>query len=1551
MLRQRNFTTQLPSRLTKLYSDTKISCNVVSGHSNVEDVPELLALHRKYRIQKDRLMTWGLEWTDGGDIKAAAQGNIDQSIARAGLTETVTSVLGNIKDVLDEAEQISRRSSAARKPSEKGWAEGAGERTWALADKSRYEDLVKDLTTSIDVLYDLSHARRASQASTLVELPLKKDREASAISLGVPQFHFKSPFASTFNTSELTLVNTHATSTTAATAVSPVDAVARWNESGGLPPKIELDSLILPHEEPPPYPGENIGLTPPVRLVGQHKRRHSSTNPWKTDGGREITEPVLVEYAAFDPIYRDTGVPPPLQRLELINRLLQTFKASRSQAAGTLPLIGYFEDANHSRIGIVYHIPDSYATNPSEQGVPGLNERQSDRRPASLLSLLQLGQNKGNAPVKMLFQPTLEDRFRLAFNVASSLRQMHEKDVIHGDVNSASFIFFQGGQQRVDRSVPYDIRAPYVTSFDIFSDYSVDAPPARSWSPRNIYLHPEGTSKDARTDIDPRTRLDMYGLGLILLEIGLWTPLIELFKSKYTLGEFKLRLENIWAKRLASKCGSLYMKCVLDCLSAGDDSPLTKIATHELHLRILKRLTRCCALDEEEPVAGPTHPISPLQHAVTHDGVVSHTRHSSEQDQRRPAVFPRTSGSHGGEKHDWNPLHKLRHPAETMHRHHTVSSITNAASALPLAYAGIASPAISQEPADMTSERVEELQKELAQKEVAIQDLRRSYDAVMRNVEAEKGSASAFELGRSQSLNELEAHLRSRSTEMVHGAAKTIQSAWRNRRTSQQPNTQPRRSFFAEYQSKVTLIQRYWRERQARESEASTEHDQTREVYSDAIENQAQAPSEPSQNILGGLTTEEPEVEQVPMQPSAESELVTEFFPRAQPREKKKLKVYPVKLSPALLNDWHQRTGPQLMRIVERALKDSPETSSIDLLGIGDDQWTAKPTIFITCTSVGRVKAAINRKFEYDKDVFDVKVRKGKIRRSSARRRVPPAHRSMMNSSEDESQVRAANPYYFERPLSGASIGAFKGEHLPPVSYGGVVVVDGKPYGMSVHHILEEQSEAESEYDEYEQDNSYDAPVRSSAPYGEDDHLAHIGSAPSLLEVPEEVHPMEISDYSSEEEDAEGYYSDGSDDSSIDPLDMPPPRAPSLTNSMSTSSECELDNIGDTPGVSPDDPTRIPITQPALDDVPPAFFPSRKERDDEHLLSHKLGYVYASSGMRRVPDPHVQDMRHEVDWALFQLDPPRLQPYNVIQGGRRLYDGTKNSGECAEPKPTLVDPVTRSGDYEAKEDLYPMQICSASEVAGQKVFSFGRTSGLKLGRLSEARGSVKILGRKTFSWAWSVVGDLGVAGDSGAWVVETNSGKVCGHVLAYSKAKGVAYICPMDILFDDIKRTLGADRIGLPSANEPELVDMAEHGRAEELNIDELPHNHELDDTEAGASEADVSEGGDDLEDAMWSNDDEGTAISDNHTMDAQLSNARSTIRHEGTGRRRRNLRIDTPSAGELGVQLQGLGITTESPPRRGEQVLAHHMTPPMDRGSAFMPQMIRSPISGEPIH
>ncbi|CCF32948.1 hypothetical protein CH063_05229, partial [Colletotrichum higginsianum] len=77
--------------------------------------------------------------------------------------------------------------------------------------------------------------------------------------------------------------------------------------------------------------------------------------------GRQPFAPLLLEYATFDSIYSVTGIMPPMSRFEKLSAGLQQ---DSQRAPGTwigLPrLLGYFEDLEHSRLGLVYHFPPNF---------------------------------------------------------------------------------------------------------------------------------------------------------------------------------------------------------------------------------------------------------------------------------------------------------------------------------------------------------------------------------------------------------------------------------------------------------------------------------------------------------------------------------------------------------------------------------------------------------------------------------------------------------------------------------------------------------------------------------------------------------------------------------------------------------------------------------------------------------------------------------------------------------------------------------------------------------------------------------------------------------------------------------------------------------------------------------------------------------------------------------------------------------------------------------------------------------------------------------------
>ncbi|EZF72145.1 hypothetical protein H105_05720 [Trichophyton soudanense CBS 452.61] len=484
------------------------------------------------------------------------------------------------------------------------------------------------------------------------------------------------------------------------------------------------------------------------------------------------------------------------------------------------------------------------------------------------------------------------------------------------------------------------------------------------------------------------------------------------------------------------------------------------------------------------------------------------------------------------------------------------------------------------------------------------------------------------------------------------------------------------------------------------------------------------------------------------------------------------------------LQAWNKTLMPKISKLLQKILKDSSESCSATLLVAGETADTAKTTICVTCTNVRKVRAALKKYFEYDRENWNLIVIRGDIKRSKVPRKKRRKPKSKKGIISPEVSNPDFNSHYQTKPICGASIGAFRyGEHLPPVSYGGAILVDGIPYGMTVHHMLDTPCDDDDDCeDDYDYDGG-DYPPRSSENYlyGSDD--ANQGPSFSWGEpnIHEDGYLLEYSDDEDGDDDqsiahsldesfddhwlSDGYSSDEGDD-------------------YGGFDDDDTASIGDTPGVDPGEKPQIMVTQPALDDVHEDFFPSLEDRDDEHLASHSLGFVHASSGVRRWTKDGI---KHEVDWALIKVDRNRMEVKNLVP---------VSSPQPNTSKPNRQQPQSNAGSFQTLT-----KIAKFDDLGGLNVQCCGRTSGFQSGKISKALTLVKMYGRQSFSTSFSVDGNFGVPGDSGAWVFN-DKGQVCGHVLAWSEKSRSAYIAPMEILLNDIARTLCAYSVKLPDGDE-----------------------------------------------------------------------------------------------------------------------------------------------------
>ena len=573
-----------------MYVDTKRSYEQIV-QANITN-PQLSSLHLKLRVQKDRLVAWGLEWADS---KADHTGDIDGSLDRAGISDLVASIMSSIRDLLDEAERIQPRSQPqipGGYPVDKPGVLFSPTDQWTSIDLARLEDIVKDITTSIDTLCDLSKSqeilRQGSTGQNEKHSTGQTQKQSSTAVLN--------PGKSDVSQAQVSLES--------ATTVVKESVPSTWSQVAALT-RIDPSKLRFPEvrqtteSSPPSY--ENITNKSDDRVFACLLDMLPTNPPRNHYQGK----PVLIDYGFIQDRDPEGGHLPSLQRYEeLCIALDRKSDESRSQYTGTMRLLGWFVDPHRPRYAFVYEVP-----RPASLNAMSLDQYQS---PQSLLSFLQHAANTDTNNM-----PCLEDRFRLAFRLALSLLHIHAKGVSHRKINSSNVVFVEIDRSTDVNAMPWKdgaIRRPFLTSFDT----SAEGPHAAHQESfiSGIYRHPMLESGRTTTY---KPAYDIYSLGLILLEVGLWMPIHQLWKTKYSHQTFKARLQNLYSKKLAGKCGNRYMRVVEYCLSAAD-TRLSNLSSanqqsserHQPKLRTdfywnaLKPLERCCAIDDDDqPVVLP----------------------------------------------------------------------------------------------------------------------------------------------------------------------------------------------------------------------------------------------------------------------------------------------------------------------------------------------------------------------------------------------------------------------------------------------------------------------------------------------------------------------------------------------------------------------------------------------------------------------------------------------------------------------------------------------------------------------------------------------------------------------------------------------------------------------------------------------------------------------------------------------------------------------------------------------------------------------------------
>jgi hypothetical protein len=548
---------------------------------------EQQTLYHRSRIQQSRLIVWGTYFSLSSRRPEKLQSHLRTSYK---LGPEILDILNSIAElfsrapVLQDSFGLHKSSdhpalldpnvaeialhgtsrlpmSKARLDATRGAIEYLGRCEWVINDPARFNTLLQRLKTANDDLYTLVPAQaremmdRALLAENLADqndvLRLLHVRNAAADEAEDDSPPARGFFAESYHT---------------------LAQAAKLRARGNIDPF--LKSRLL--RKPTLLEREDFALHPQLAWVGGDACLAVSN----VGSARRV---VLVEFKSYAIDNK------PHRSLETrVHRLAELLCASDKPAEFLLPeCAGYFHDSSAGRFGFVYELPPYlHLRHPDDARTPGA---MSMRKPHSLMQLL-----------KHLEPIALGERFRLAKQLTAAVYTIHACGFVHKNIRPASVLFLpaesgdRGGGPSKSRKI--DLRRPYLMGWGYTrpDELEFDADHERKVVvPRDgnagIYQHPERLRNPNRKY---RQVYDVYSLGLILLEIGLWQPIDSFVGGikDLTTDEFTEYLRKRAVPDLRGQCGAVYEGVVQSCLGMREQQE-----EEALLWDVMGRLWGCCA--------------------------------------------------------------------------------------------------------------------------------------------------------------------------------------------------------------------------------------------------------------------------------------------------------------------------------------------------------------------------------------------------------------------------------------------------------------------------------------------------------------------------------------------------------------------------------------------------------------------------------------------------------------------------------------------------------------------------------------------------------------------------------------------------------------------------------------------------------------------------------------------------------------------------------------------------------------------------------------------
>ncbi|KAJ5668885.1 hypothetical protein N7462_009955 [Penicillium macrosclerotiorum] len=168
-------------------------------------------------------------------------------------------------------------------------------------------------------------------------------------------------------------------------------------------------------------------------------------------------------------------------------------------------------------------------------------------------------------------RPEVEDKYRLALGLSQCIAQMHMVQWLHESFRSDNILLLPHhvDDERTETRVAVNYPEPWVLGFEFsrpepfFSMGHSDFEPTR-----DIYRHPDRQGQPLEMF---KKIHDIYALGVVLLEIGLWEPAVKLERNMFAGASnpraVREQLIKHAQRRLGHRVGKKYKEVVLKCLT------------------------------------------------------------------------------------------------------------------------------------------------------------------------------------------------------------------------------------------------------------------------------------------------------------------------------------------------------------------------------------------------------------------------------------------------------------------------------------------------------------------------------------------------------------------------------------------------------------------------------------------------------------------------------------------------------------------------------------------------------------------------------------------------------------------------------------------------------------------------------------------------------------------------------------------------------------------------------------------------------------------------